>query len=217
MKKPHVIINCAMSADGKIAQPDRKQMSLSCDEDRARMYKLRHNSDAVLVGIGTILTDDPKLTVKETYIKNPKQPLRIILDTHGKIPVHALAVNDAAPTLLITNGTSDKAFGDNVEIIPCETDDDGLIDLSQLLELLYYRGVNKLMVEGGSTVIWSFLRQKLVDDLYVYIAPLIIGGKQTPTLADGNGIHDVAEVISLEIANISRLGPGLLVHYRSIP
>ncbi len=82
MKRPYVVINCAMSADGKIASPSGKQMRISCDEDIKRMYELRNGCDAVLVGINTVLSDDPKLTVKEKYVKNPKQPIRIVLDTN---------------------------------------------------------------------------------------------------------------------------------------
>ena len=102
MKRPNVIINCAMSADGKIALPNRRQLRISCDEDIKRMYNLRNNADAVLVGIGTILSDDPKLTVKEKYVNNPKQPLRIILDNKCRTPKDALVLNDSAKTLIIT-------------------------------------------------------------------------------------------------------------------
>jgi len=87
MNMPHVIINCAMSLDGKLASQSGRQMKISCEEDIKRMYKLRNNYDAVLVGIGTVLSDDPKLTVKEKYVKNPKQPIRIVLDTYCKTPI----------------------------------------------------------------------------------------------------------------------------------
>ena len=96
MKRPHVTINCAMSADGKIALPNRKQLRISCDEDIKRMYNLRNEVDAVLVGIETILSDDPKLTVKEKYVKNLKQPLRVVLDSTCKTPKDALVLNDSA-------------------------------------------------------------------------------------------------------------------------
>lgn len=214
--RPRVIVNCAMSADGKIALPARKQLRISSGEDIERMYKLRNECDAVLVGIGTILSDNPKLTVKEKYVKNPRQPIRIILDTYCKTPENALAVNQSAKTIIITGEKCNrsKKFEDNVEAIECETDENGFIDLNNLLELLYKRGIKNLMVEGGSTVIWSFLKQKLVDELYVYVGPMIIGGKDTPTLADGEGITGVEELISLEIADMSRLGSGVLIHYK---
>src|SRR5512136_1812416 len=98
MNRPHVIINCAMSADGKIASPARKQIRISSEEDIARMHQLRNASDAVLVGIGTILADDPKLTVKETYVTHSHQPLRVILDGKGRTPPQALALNTTSNT-----------------------------------------------------------------------------------------------------------------------
>ena len=137
MNRPYVIINCAMSLDGKIASPSGKQMKISCEEDIKRMYKLRNKSDAVLVGIGTVLSDDPKLTVKEKYVKNPKQPIRIVLDTNCKTPDDALVVNDAAKTLIIAGKECNKKYGDNVEIIKCKTNKEGLIDLENLIDILY--------------------------------------------------------------------------------
>src|SRR4030043_1894485 len=112
MNRPYVLINCAMSIDGKIASPTGKQMKISSDEDIKRMYNLRNKSDAVLVGIGTVLSDDPKLTVKEKYVKNPKQPIRIVLDTYCKTPFDSLVVNDAATTYIVTEKKCDKKFGD---------------------------------------------------------------------------------------------------------
>ena len=217
MNRPRVIINCAMSADGKIALPNRKQLKISCEEDIQRMYQLRNACDAVLVGVGTILSDNPKLTVKETYVKHPRHPLRIILDTRCRTPVDALAVNQTANTLLITAKPCAKTYPGTVDIVQCETDEHGLIDLPHVLNMLYQRGIKTLMVEGGSTVIWNFLRKKVVDDMYLYIGPLVIGGEHTPTLAEGSGVKRSNEVIPLEIVDVKRLGPGILLHYRMIP
>jgi len=216
MNRPYVIINCAMSADGKIASPSGKQLHISNEEDMSRVYSLRNEYDAVLVGIKTIQSDNPKLTVKEGYVKNQNNPIRVILDTHCSTNVEALAVDDKAKTLIITNGQCDKKYGPNVEVIQCDIDYDGVIDLNKMLEILYNRGIKKLMVEGGSTVIWNFLKQHLVDDLYVFIGPMIIGGKYTPSMADGEGISSESDIINLEIAEVSKLNDGILVHYRLV-
>ena len=205
-----------MSADGKIALPSKKQFRISCDKDIERMYKLRNKSDAVLVGIETILSDDPKLTVKEKYVENTKQPIRIILDTNCKTPVDALAVNNKAKTLIVTSKKCSKKFNDNVEVIICKTDKEGFIELKSLLEILYNRGIKTLMVEGGGTVIWNFLNKRLVDDFYVYISPLIVGGNKTPTMADGEGVKSIDDLISLDIVDMRKLGPGVLFHYKLI-
>ena len=216
MNRPYVIINCAMSADGKTALPNRKQLRLSCDKDIERMYKLRNEFDAVLVGIGSILSDNPKLTVKEKYVKNPCQPIRIVIDSKCKTPTDSLVVNQITKTFIITNKRCDKKFEKNVEIIECPTDLDGLIDLEIMLDILHKRGIKTLMIEGGGTVVWSFLKKDLVDDLYVYIAPIIIGGKKTPTMTDGPGIKSEDEIISLKIVAIKNLGNGILIHYKRL-
>jgi 2,5-diamino-6-(ribosylamino)-4(3H)-pyrimidinone 5'-phosphate reductase len=216
MNRPYVIINCAMSADGKIALPNRKQLRLSCDKDLERMYKLRNEFDAVLVGIGSILSDNPKLTVKEKYVKNPCQPIRIVIDSKCKTPTDSLVVNQITKTFIVTNKRCDKKFEKNVEIIECPTDLDGLIDLEIMLDILHKRGIKTLMIEGGGTVIWSFLKKDLVDDLHVYIAPIIIGGKKTPTMTDGPGIKSEDEIISLKIVAIKNLGNGILIHYKRL-
>jgi len=217
MKRPHVLVNCAMSADGKIASPNRKQMRISSDEDIRRMHQLRSENDAVLVGVETILSDNPKLTVKERYVKHPRQPLRVVLDTKGRTPPDALVMNDATKTLIIMGQGQEKSFGrPHVEVVGCTVDSSGVIDLDCALEILYQKGVRNLLVEGGGTIIWSFLHHKCVDDLTVYIGPFVIGGTETPTVADGEGIHSEADLIRLKIIAVQKLGPGLLVHYRPL-
>jgi len=214
MKRPHVIINCAMSADGKIASPTRKQMRISSEEDIQRMYRLRNEVDAVLVGIGTILADDPKLTVKESYVEHPKHPLRVILDSKCRTPLQALALNDVSKTLIITAEGHQKTYGgSHIEVVECRTDKEGFIDLNYVLDLLYKKGVRKLLVEGGGMIIWSFLKNKVVDDLYIFIGPCIIGGKDTPTVADGDGIS-TGEEIALKIIEVKQVGAGVLIHYQ---
>jgi 2,5-diamino-6-(ribosylamino)-4(3H)-pyrimidinone 5'-phosphate reductase len=203
-----------MSADGKIALPNGNQMRISSDEDIRRMYELRNECDAVLVGIGTILSDNPKLTINEKYVKNPSQPLRIVLDSKCRTPYDSQVVNHIAKTLIITKKKYNNIFGDNVEIIDIAINSDGLIDLKILLDILHRRGIKKLMVEGGGTVIWSFLRLGLVDDLFVYTAPIIIGGKITPTIADGPGIQNEDDFIPLKITSITKLGKGILINYK---
>ncbi len=217
MNRPYVIVNCAMSADGKSALPTRKQLRISSDEDIERMYKLRNECDTVLVGIDTVLSDDPKLTVKAKYVENPKQPLRVVLDSKCRIPKDTLVLNNAAKTLIITTEGNEKHFeGEHIEVVGCKANEGGHVDLEYALELLCQKGVEKLLVEGGGTIVWSFLEKRLVDDLYVYIGPCVIGGKTTPTVADGSGIKNEGELIPLKIVDVTRLGPGILTHYRMI-
>jgi 2,5-diamino-6-(ribosylamino)-4(3H)-pyrimidinone 5'-phosphate reductase len=215
MKRPYVVINCAMSADGKIASPSGKQMRISCDKDIRRMYELRNKNDAVLVGINTVLNDDPKLTVKSKYVKNPKQPIRIVLDTNCRTPADALVADSTAKTLIVTGKKEyGKKYGDSVEIIWCDKNEKGLISIKKLLDHLYKKGVRKLMVEGGGTVIWNFLKSGLVDDFFVYVGPMIIGGTNTPTLAGKMKVDD--ENIKLKLVETKPMGQGVLLHYKLI-
>ncbi len=215
MGRPYITINCAMSVDGKIALPSRNQIRLSSEADIKRMYLLRHTNDAVLVGVGTVLTDNPKLTVKESYVQHPEHPMRVILDSTARTPPDALAVNDTAVTLLITKpGVEPKQeYGPNVSLISCKVDNEGFLDLHYVMKLLTERGIQNLLVEGGSTVIWNFLQRRLIDDFFVYISPVVIGGMHTPTVADGLGIKNEKDLIDLQIEKVYRLKPGLLIHY----
>jgi len=211
MSRPYVFINCAMSADGKIAQPSGKQMKISGEEDLKRMYNLRNKSDAVLVGVGTILSDDPKLTVKEKYVKNPKQPIRLVLDTNCRTPETAEVVNDVTKTIIFVGSDCNKKFGNNVEVIKCKTTKENLINLEYLLDFLFKRGIRRLMVEGGTTVISNFLKEGLVDDFYIYVGPILIGGKNTPKL-----VNNDCKNIKLKLVETKRIGQGILLHYRLI-
>lgn len=206
MKKPHVIVNCASSIDGKIALVGKKPLKISNEEDMARVHKLRNECDAILVGIETVLADNPKLTVKEKYVNKVKQPLRIVLDSKFRIPKDAEVMKPNAKTLIVT--TCKEYKEKHVEIIKCG---DGKIDLKKLMEILYEKGIRKLLVEGGSTVIWEFLKEKLVDEMFVFFAPIIIGGK-APSIAGGEGAKNEKEVIKFKIKEMKAIGNGYLFH-----
>lgn len=211
MDRPYVIINCAASADGKIALPNRKQIRISSDEDFDRVMRLRERCDAILVGIETILSDDPKLNVK---YETDRQPVKVVLDTKLRIPDDAeVFKGDTKVYILTGRNTKRRPKAKNAEIIKCDLDENGLIDLNVALKELKNRGINSLLVEGGGTVIWSFLKRKLFDEFYVYISPLIIGGAGSPTIADGDGVKDEKDIVKLKIDKIERVGDGVLIKY----
>lgn len=215
MNRPNIIINCAMSLDGKIASPSGKQVRISSDEDMKRVYHLRHNVDAVLVGIGTVLNDDPKLTVKEKYVEHPHQPIRVVLDAYCRTPLEALVVNETAKTIIFKgeNQPCSKKFNENVLVLSAPTKD-GMIDLQNTLDQLSKQGIKTLLVEGGGTVIWHFIKKGFFDDVFVYIGSMIIGGNHTPTMAMGQGFKHEKEFIRLQLMDIKRLGDGILLHYQ---
>jgi 2,5-diamino-6-(ribosylamino)-4(3H)-pyrimidinone 5'-phosphate reductase len=206
--RPRVIINAAMSIDGKIALSDGKGVRLSNEEDLRRVHRLRASVDAILVGVGTVLKDDPKLTVKTEYAKG-RNPLRVVLDSDGKISESAHVLDGSAPTLIVTSEESDRSFP-HAEVLRLGKDE---VDLQALLDRLGVRDVNTLLVEGGSTVIWSFLRQGLADELKVFVSSRVLGGHAAPTLAGGEGITSLDEAPRLRLDRIERLGDGALLEY----
>ena len=207
-----VIINCAASVDGKIALPIRRQTRISSEEDMGRVHRLRASVDAVLVGVGTIISDDPKLTVKKEYAVG-KNPIRVVLDTKLRTPENAMVLNDMAPTIIF-NAIKYGRYG-NAELVKCP-ENHGLIDLDCVLSELEKRGVKILMVEGGGTVIWEFLRQRQADELNVFLGDMVIGGRNSPTIADGEGAKNMEEIVKLEFIEAKRMGEGLLIRYKII-
>ena len=206
--RPHVIINAAMSVDGKIALSDGKAVRLSNEEDLRRVHRLRAEADAILVGVGTVLMDDPKLTVKTEYAKG-RNPLRVVLDSKGKTPERAHVLDGTAPTLIVTSEDSNRTFP-RAEVLRCGKDQ---VDLVLLLEHLSSRGIKMVLVEGGSTVIWSFLRDGLADELRVFISSRVLGGQSAPTVAGGLGVSFVEDSIPLRLERSERLGDGILLEY----
>jgi len=195
-----------MSADGKIAGVDRKQIRLSSDEDIARVRELRKKYDAILVGVGTILADDPHLTVKE--LDYDTNPIRIVIDPHGRTPDDALVLDDRAPTVIITSDGCDKEW-DCEETLRYE----GELRLSDILERLAEEiGIENILVEGGGETIASFFREGLVDRYTVFVGGLIIGGRTSPTPADGEGW--VAENgVKLTLKDSMVLGNGVVLTF----
>jgi len=207
-----VIVNCAMSADGKIALRTRRQTKISNEADRKRVHQLRNRCDAILVGIETVLADDPKLTVNPKYVKNPRKPIRVVLDSRGRTPKDALVLDGSAPTTIVTNEKCKKTF-QNADTIRCGKKD---IDLKKLMRLLDRKGVKSLLVEGGSKVIWSFLESRIADEVSIFIGSMVIGGDRSPTAAGGEGAPDERSVVSLRLKGLRAIGNGILIRYEVV-
>ncbi len=203
-----MIVNAAMSVDGKIALRDGQRARLSNEDDVQRVLGLRGRVDAILVGVGTVLKDDPKLTVKAETATD-RRPVRIVLDSDGRTPEHARVLDGRAPTLIVTSEASERTFA-HADVLRCGKEE---VDLAALLDQLGGRGIRTLLVEGGSTVIWSFLRSGLVDELKVFVGSLVLGGRSAPTLAGGEGAASLSESIRLALERSERLGDGVLLEY----
>jgi 2,5-diamino-6-(ribosylamino)-4(3H)-pyrimidinone 5'-phosphate reductase len=207
-----------MSADGKISSIERRQVRISGSSDRARVDALRAGSDAVMVGVGTVLADDPSLRVRSDRLRDermtrgkPENPLRIVADSRARTPPSAsilgpgcmIAVSSSAPL----DSRSSLSLG--CEIIECGNE---CVDLSDLMERLHERGIERLMVEGGATLNWSLIELGLVDEIYVYVGGLLIGGKDAPTLLDGMGFREHFPRLKLICAQL--LDEGVLLKWR---
>ncbi len=205
--RPKVILNCAASADGKISLPNRKQLAISNIEDFKRVHELRSECDAIIVGIGTILEDNPSLTVRNN---SETKPIRIILDTHCRIPSDSKVLNGENKTIVaVGKDYKEKDLG-NTEILECG---DKEINLKQLLNIIGERGVKKVLVEGGETVMWSFLKEKLFDEYNVFFSSMIIGGVKTPTIAGGEGFQNEKSILNLKLNCVKQIGNGILAKY----
>ncbi len=205
--RPFVHVNCAMSADGKIAGDDRRQVTISSDEDKRRAKELRRKYDAILVGVGTVIADDPHLTLKD--LDYDTNPIRIVLDPHGRTPDEAQVLDERAPTIMVTLEDCDREW-DCEETIRIGKDS---IDLEGLLEeLAEDMGIENILVEGGGRTISSFFRSGLVDRYTVFVGGLVIGGSDAPTPCDGDGwVKEGGLRMCLKNADI--LGNGALLTF----
>ncbi|MEM3402876.1 MAG: 2,5-diamino-6-(ribosylamino)-4(3H)-pyrimidinone 5'-phosphate reductase [Candidatus Hadarchaeales archaeon] len=211
MDRPHVILNAATTADGKIATVGGDS-KISCREDLKRLHRLRSKVDAVMVGAGTVIADDPALTVR--FVKG-KNPIRVVVDGEGRIPLHARILSKEAPTIVAVSEKAEKKKlkrlrEKGAEIIVIGKNE---VDLGKLLETLKRKGVKKLLLEGGSTLNWNMLANGLVDEIIISIAPVIVGGEKSKSLVGGAGFERVAEGIRLRLRKVERVGRDLTLYY----
>ncbi|ADU94679.1 bifunctional diaminohydroxyphosphoribosylaminopyrimidine deaminase/5-amino-6-(5-phosphoribosylamino)uracil reductase RibD [Geobacillus sp. Y412MC52] len=210
-KTPFVTLKFACSLDGKIATATGESKWITSSAAREDVHRLRAQHDAILVGVNTVLTDNPKLTVR--FGEKRKNPLRIILDTKLRTPLDAHVVADKeAETWIITGGVSREQaaayerLGVRVFSMPTAQ-----TDVRDVLRLLGEQGVMSLFVEGGSRVHDSFLRAGAVNEVIAYIAPKLIGGRGAPTPVGGLGFARLAEAVELDIRRIETIGPDIKI------
>jgi 2,5-diamino-6-(ribosylamino)-4(3H)-pyrimidinone 5'-phosphate reductase len=224
--RPSVVVNVAMSADGKLSTRERRQVKISGAEDFARVDRLKAGCDAVMVGIGTVIADDPSLTVKNPDLKSQRQqegkaehPVRVVIDSRARISPDASVLNKGDGLRIVAiSGRADPARVDvlraKATVIVAGDDE---VDLARVLDELGAMGIRRLMVEGGGTLIAGLVRARLVDEIYTYIGSIVIGGKDAPTLADGPGWTKEAEFARLVLADVARMDDGILLHWTVKP
>ena len=214
---PYVTAKFASSLDGKIATHTGDSKWVTGPAAREVVQQVRRASDAVMVGINTVLADDPQLTCRDSQ-GNPRsrQPLRVVLDARCRTPVTARMLTEPGHTLIATTSLAPplqvgalRLAGAEVAILPSATE--GMVELSALLSELGGRGVVSLLVEGGGAVLGSLFDAKLVDEVYAFLAPLIIGGSGAASPVEGQGAVVMAQAWRLEDAQIQQIGPDWLI------
>lgn len=209
--RPRVTLKLATSLDGRIAAADGSSRWVTGPGARRDGHRLRAESDAVLVGSGTVLADDPLLTVRLRGWSG-SQPLRIVLDADGKVPAERAIFDRSARTIVATTaksvGSANRDDWHRVAEILEVPAHDGRVDLRALLAELGTRGINDLLVEGGATLAGAFVEARLVDRFVVYVAPKLLGAHGLPAIG-GLVIGSIDQAIDLKFTSIRRVGADL--------
>lgn len=213
--RPFVIMNAGMSLDGKIAAytGDSK---MSSPEDLRRVHRLRASVDGIMVGLRTLLRDDPKLTVRSG---RESKPLRIIVDSEARTPLNSHVVRTAreSPTVVAVTSRAPRKRIDplqrrGVKVLVCGNG--RLVLLESLLRRLREMGLRKILLEGGGILNWSMLSKGLVDEVSVAITPRILGGENAISLVEGKGVARTEDAIKLSLLSVAKFGPDLVVRYK---
>ncbi len=211
--KPYVILSAATSVDGKIATRTGDS-KLSSKQDKVRLHKLRSKVDAILVGKNTVLQDNPLLTVRHAKGKNP---IRIILDSNGVIPKKSkiLQTSNKIPTIIVVSKRITRSNFDKLEKFPVEVivSGENSVNIGLLLKKLSDKKIKTILVEGGGTVNWEFIKQNLFDELIVTISPFLIGGHDAISFVQGQGFRKISNSPNLHLKLIKRLDNHLVLHY----
>ncbi len=213
---PFVTLKMASSLDGKVAASDGSSRWITGEEARADVQRLRAGADAVVVGAGTAVADDPALTVRDPRFSGARQPLRVVVDSTGRVDATGNLFDGAAPTVV---ATTDRAPEECIarwqeagaEVIVVEADRAGDVSVGELAVALGKRDVQSVLVEGGPTLAWSFVRDDRIDKVVVYLAPVLVGGVGAASVIMGGGFSPVGNGRRLEISTVGRVGEDLKV------
>lgn len=217
--RPYVILNAAMTLDGKIATQTGSS-NISGPEDLERVHEIRKDCDGIMVGIGTVLADDPRLTVHKIDAKPENNPVRIVVDSKGRTPIDARITNSDAKTIIAMANeykddfkASDKYETFKKRGVKFFFSGDRRVDLKALMSYLHEEGIETLMLEGGSTLNFSMIKSGLIDKISICVAPMVVGGANAKTFFDGDGFDTMDEAVRLELTDSFALGKDLILTY----
>jgi len=213
--RPHVIFSAAITLDGKLATRTGDS-KLSSKADKIRVHKLRSKVDAILVGKNTAKIDDPLLSVRNIKKKNPE---RIILDSNATISTSSRILKTCSkiPTIIAVSKSAQKKKLQRLEKIPVQVKISGkyTVNVKKLLGILKKKGIKNILVEGGGTTNWTFVKENLVDEAIITITPYLVGGMTATTLVDGDGFSTVVKSIRLKLKNVSKMKNEVILHYEN--
>lgn len=212
-KKPFVVLKSAMSLDGKIATSSGESKWISNENSRYEVHKLRNKLMGIMVGVNTVIKDNPELTCR---IENGINPIRIIVDSKLRIPLDSKILNDNKSKTIIA--TTDKSQKEKIEYLENKgakvvviNSKDEKVDLNELMNVLGDLGIDSILLEGGSALNYSALEANVVDKIQVYIAPKIIGGEKSKTPVGGKGIDLLQDAFKVENKIIKLIGEDILI------
>tara|TARA_B100001142_G_scaffold47096_1_gene43779 strand:- start:42 stop:698 length:657 start_codon:yes stop_codon:yes gene_type:complete len=209
----HIILSAAISIDGKISTRSNDS-NFSSKEDIIRLHKLRSKVDAILIGKNTLLRDDPLLTVRHTKGKNP---VRIILDSKGTISKNSkiIKTSDKIPTIIAVSKKISKVNLSKLKKLPVEViiSGENSVNLKSLMKKLSTKKIQTLLVEGGGTVNWEFIKNNIFDELIITLSPYLIGGNNATSLVEGNGFAKIINSPNLKLKSVKRLKNHLVINY----
>jgi 2,5-diamino-6-(ribosylamino)-4(3H)-pyrimidinone 5'-phosphate reductase len=218
--RPYVILNAAMTLDGKIATQTGSS-NISGEDDLKRVHELRKECDAIMVGIGTVLADDPRLTVHKVDANPDDNPVRVVVDSKCRTPIAARITNKDAKTIIAgaNEYKYDFIVGDRYEAfknrgVEFFWSGDKRVDLLALMSYLHEEGIEKLMLEGGATLNFSMIKAGLIDEIRICVAPMVVGGVNSKTFFDGDGFDTMDESVKLELIDSYNLDKDLILTYK---
>lgn len=214
--RPLVVLKMASSLDGKAAARDGSSKWISGEEARADVQRLRAWADAVVVGARTVLADDPLLTVRDPAFASARPPLRVVVDASGRVPGDRRVFDAAAPTLVATTETVSAArrqewLDAGADVATFDGNGSGVVSLPALVEELGKRDVQGVLLEGGPTLAWNAVDDGVVDQLVLYLAPMLVGGRDATGWLAGEGFAPIGRARGVELVTVERVGRDLKV------